>query len=550
MGGEAVPHQAAVLHRRRRAGHSVDGHLELRLECGSGPHHAVRDLGTAGGLLLRWHDQDQGAAGDDGPCAAGVPATQGAPGLHPAQFRSLGLLLHRRHRRDLRGRPDQVQRRRVRSGLPGRRLSELPALRRRPDRHPRPQRLLLAQGRCELRVGLHHHEGAPADPSPGGEPRAAESGAGGPGPGSDRPAERAVRHHHPARRRQVPLDPPVPAAQGQERGRPAPRPDGARGRERGIDADDQGDHHARPVGGRADAARLLHRRLWRRAAEPSRGLSAPGRTTRRGRTENTMALMMKRQAQLGSQDVAPEAEDQVPDAGVEAVDELSLEQSARARAKAARKAETKEAKKARGSLLRRKEKDQGADAEGTAAPEPGEAVDEPAGDEEEQAPKKNWFQRRKEMVQLAGDFESYPHLLALKPREKYIFRSDYYEVDDSVGCVLAFFHDDAAHDNFAAFWGIDRIPDGLDDSVTAVVLEQVKRMDDKWVDQYTKQSEKLDRLDANEQEESGSTSSRRKAAKISSDLEVTIGEIQDGATYLSVHNRLLLKAPTLEILED
>src|SRR5699024_8560554 len=293
-----------------------------------------------------------------------------------------------------------------------------------------------------------------------------------------------------------------------------------------------------------------HRRVGRRAAEPSRGLSAPGRTTRRGRTENTMALMMKRRAQLGSQDVAPEAEDQVPDAGVEALDELSLEQSARARAKAAQKAETKEAKKARGSLLRRKKKDQGADAEGTAAPEPGEAVDEPAGDEEEQAPKKNWFQRRKEMVQLAGDFESYPHLLALKPREKYIFRSDYYEVDDSVGCVLAFFHDDAAHDNFAAFWGIDRIPDGLDDSVTAVVLEQVKRMDDKWVDQYTKQSEKLDRLDANEQEESGSTSSRRKAAKISSDLEVTIGEIQDGATYLSVHNRLLLKAPTLEILED
>jgi hypothetical protein len=124
-------------------------------------------------------------------------------------------------------------------------------------------------------------------------------------------------------------------------------------------------------------------------------------------------------------------------------------------------------------------------------------------------PKKNWWQRRQEMKKLEGRFDSYPHLLALKPREKYLFRSDYFEVDGSVGCVLAYFHDDAAHDNFAAFWGIDRIPDGLDERVTAVVLEQVRRMDEKWVDQFTKQSEKLDRLDSNEQAETGTSSSKR-----------------------------------------
>jgi hypothetical protein len=165
-------------------------------------------------------------------------------------------------------------------------------------------------------------------------------------------------------------------------------------------------------------------------------------------------------------------------------------------------------------------------------------------------PKRNWWLRRREMKKLEGRFDSYPHLLALKPREKYLFRSDYFEVDGSVGCVLAYFHDDAAHDNFAAFWGIDRIPDGLDERVTAVVLEQVRRMDEKWVDQFTKQSEKLDRLDSNEQAETGTTSSKRKAAKVSSDLEATIGEIQDGASYLSVHNRLFLKAPDLQILDD
>ncbi|KOT47109.1 MULTISPECIES: hypothetical protein [Streptomyces] len=166
------------------------------------------------------------------------------------------------------------------------------------------------------------------------------------------------------------------------------------------------------------------------------------------------------------------------------------------------------------------------------------------------APKKNWWQRRQEVKHLQGTFDAYPHLLALKPKEKYFFRSDYFEVDGSVACILAYFHNDAAHDNFAAFWGIDRIPDGLDDRVTAVVLEQVKRMDDKWIDSYTKQSEKLEQLDANEQEETGTASTQRKAAKISGDLGVTIGELQDGASYLSVHNRLFLKAPDLATLDD
>ncbi|WP_211221895.1 hypothetical protein [Granulicoccus phenolivorans] len=162
----------------------------------------------------------------------------------------------------------------------------------------------------------------------------------------------------------------------------------------------------------------------------------------------------------------------------------------------------------------------------------------------------SWRQRRRQARQLAATLEAYPHLLAIKPREGLAFRSDYYAVDGSVACILAYVHDDAARDGFGAFWGLDRIPDGLDESVTAIVLEQVHRRDDKWVDSYTRQAEKLDRLDASEADEAGTTSTRRKAAKISGDLESTIGELQDGASYLSVHNRLLLKAPTLEILED
>lgn len=181
---------------------------------------------------------------------------------------------------------------------------------------------------------------------------------------------------------------------------------------------------------------------------------------------------------------------------------------------------------------------------------PAQMAAERATAENTQVEKLSWRQRRQQMKALSGKFDSYPHLLALKPKERYVFRSDYFEVDSSVACVLAFFHDEAANDGFSAFWGINRIPDGLADGVTAVVLEQIVRMSDKWIDQNTKQSERLDKLDADEQAEAGTTSSRRKAAKVSTDLASSIAEIQDGASYLSVHNRLLLKASDLATLED
>ena len=157
---------------------------------------------------------------------------------------------------------------------------------------------------------------------------------------------------------------------------------------------------------------------------------------------------------------------------------------------------------------------------------------------------------RREARQLKGGFEAYPHLLALKPKEKYVFRSDYFEVDGGyVACVLAFFHDDAARDDFGSFWGINRIPGGLTDGVTVVILEQVRRMGEKWIDEHIKVAEQLDRLEGQEQANSSNRRTRRKAAKVADDMEIISGEIQDGASYLHVHNRLLIKAPDLQTLD-
>ena len=148
-----------------------------------------------------------------------------------------------------------------------------------------------------------------------------------------------------------------------------------------------------------------------------------------------------------------------------------------------------------------------------------------------------------------GQVRDYAHLLAVKPRQGYVFHSDYFEIDGEVGCILSYFHDESARDELPPFWGVNLIP-YLPQNVTAILLEQVSRVSESWLADKIKSSERLDRLDTQEQSENGTTSSRRKASKVSADIEQVIDEIQDGAAYLSVHYRILLKAPSLEVLDD
>lgn len=152
-----------------------------------------------------------------------------------------------------------------------------------------------------------------------------------------------------------------------------------------------------------------------------------------------------------------------------------------------------------------------------------------------------------EEKKLKGTLATYSHLMALKPKERYSFRSDYFTVDNHAACVLSFFHDDGAKDDFGAFWGINRIPSGLPDGVTVVVMQQVERMGESWIDSHQKVSDRLDKMSENETEANAST--RRKQIKVATDMDVIAGELQDGASYLHVHDRLLVKAPDLEVLE-
>lgn len=159
-------------------------------------------------------------------------------------------------------------------------------------------------------------------------------------------------------------------------------------------------------------------------------------------------------------------------------------------------------------------------------------------------------QVERQMRRIKGKVEDYPHLMAIKPREGYLFRSDYFEIDDTVASILGFFHDDAAHDDFGAFWGINRIPSGLGDGVSVVVLEQMRRMGQRWIDERTSDTERLNRLESGEQDKTGTARSKRKAAKVATDVDIITDELSNGASYLHVHNRIIVRAPSLNSLDE
>src|SRR5699024_2172699 len=136
----------------------------------------------------------------------------------------------------------------------------------------------------------------------------------------------------------------------------------------------------------------------------------------------------------------------------------------------------------------------------------------------------------------------------LKPRESYLMKSDYFEVDGDVASILSFFHDDTAVDRFPAFWGVSRIPRGMPDSVTTILLDQVSRMGEDWIDARMATAERVDKIERNEAK-SGSRRKARTASKGANDLNVIASELMNGASYLNVHMRLMVKAPDLESLD-
>lgn len=140
-------------------------------------------------------------------------------------------------------------------------------------------------------------------------------------------------------------------------------------------------------------------------------------------------------------------------------------------------------------------------------------------------------------------------LMAMKPREGYVFHDDYIEVDDGVMTILCLWHNGAGVDNFGPFWGVNLIPSGLPSEVTVINLEQVGRMGDKWIQDHQTNAEDVANKNAEQQGESGTNNTKSKAAKAVDDMGVISEELSSGASYLHVQARLIVKAPDLKTLD-
>lgn len=162
--------------------------------------------------------------------------------------------------------------------------------------------------------------------------------------------------------------------------------------------------------------------------------------------------------------------------------------------------------------------------------------------------KENKNKKKKDALEYIRDF---PLFRAIKPKQGYTFRSDYFEIDKSFATIITVMHHEGADDNLGAFWGIQLIPRGMGTDVTIRKLEQVTRMSESWVDTHQGRAEGLMNTQAAEtNRDGGSISSRQKLSKRQQQMTDIATDLIQGSSYLRVSIRLLVKAPTIEQLDD
>lgn len=144
----------------------------------------------------------------------------------------------------------------------------------------------------------------------------------------------------------------------------------------------------------------------------------------------------------------------------------------------------------------------------------------------------------------------FPLFRKLKPRQKYIFRSDYFEIDNTFATILTVLHHTGSDDSLGYFWGINLIPRNLGNDVSVRRLENVSRVSESWVDQHQGKAEGLLENRAAEIAQEGSMSSKHRLNKEQHQLVEIAQDLLNGASYLRVAYRLLVKAPTLKKLDD
>lgn len=145
----------------------------------------------------------------------------------------------------------------------------------------------------------------------------------------------------------------------------------------------------------------------------------------------------------------------------------------------------------------------------------------------------------------------YPLFRDIKPKQKFIFKSDYFQIDNSFATILTVMHHQGADDSLGYFWGINLIPRNIGNDVSVRRIENVGRMSESWIDAHQGRAEGLLNNKANElNRDGGSLTSRQKISKEQQQLIDIAQDLMNGSSYLRVAIRLLVKAPSLERLDD
>lgn len=160
------------------------------------------------------------------------------------------------------------------------------------------------------------------------------------------------------------------------------------------------------------------------------------------------------------------------------------------------------------------------------------------------------FGKKKKKKETKHSYANFPGLELIKAHESYVYHSDYFEMDGSYACIMMFRHSKGATDNYPIFWGVNMIPNQLPKGVTTINLEQVERMGEGWIDSHQASAEKVGDKNAMAQAENGSLTNQVKAKRTNRDLLEIANELTNGASYLHVNFRLLVKAPTLKTLDE
>lgn len=155
-------------------------------------------------------------------------------------------------------------------------------------------------------------------------------------------------------------------------------------------------------------------------------------------------------------------------------------------------------------------------------------------------------------VKMKGNinYDDCPILVNVKPREKYVFHSDYFTIDGKFATIMSFFHIDGANDGYPAFWGVGMIPQGVDAEIVTLTFSQIRRMSKGWVDGHLSTAESVAEKNSKEQSENGVSTTKAKSNRKQQDLKEIGEELNNNAAYLQCVFKLMIKAPSLEKLDQ